>query len=114
MLLKGQEKKQLTAEFLLALQVRNPETAEDPALQTAKPGGFTRAKEGEKAAWQDRVSQLRNAFRSEPWICLRRNGCFLSLAAVSALERALLLIHEPKRARLSFAEDFLIAARGTS
>lgn len=106
------KKKELTGEFLLALQVRNPGTA-DLALQTAKPGGLTRAKKGEKVAQQDQVTQLRNTFRSKPWICLRKNGCFLSLAAVSILERALFLIHGPKRAQL-FAEDFLIASRGTS
>lgn len=63
-------------------------------------------------AQQDQVTQLRNTFRSEPWICLRKNGCFLSLAAVSTLERALFLIHGPKRAQLLFAEDFFNCFKG--
>lgn len=53
MLQKGQKETQLTAESLLALQVRDPGTAEDPALQTAKTWGPWEGKKGEKVAWQD-------------------------------------------------------------
>lgn len=92
------ETNQLSAGILLALQVREPGTAEDPALQTAKPGCPVRAKRGEKAAWQNQLSQLRNAFRSNCGSAYWSNGCFLSLAAVSTLERALILKQGPKRA----------------
>lgn len=51
--LKRTETNQQSAGFLSALQVRDPGTAEDPALQTAKPGCLVRAKSGEKAAWQN-------------------------------------------------------------
>lgn len=51
--LKRTETNQLSAGFLSALQVRDPGTAEDPALQTAKPGCLVRVKSGEKTAWQN-------------------------------------------------------------
>lgn len=62
--LKRTETNQQSAAFPLTLHVRDPGTAEDPALQTAELGCLVRAKRGEKAAWQNQLSQLRNAIRS--------------------------------------------------